>query len=111
MYRQRRLDGTEFVVRPEAPVPYRTDYEGYETWRWQYRDCTGCKKENAVRVHRLAAVAWFGYEAVAGDNTVVHHKNGIPWDNQESNLVPMGRVEHSCLHNPPGVNQRDRHTE
>jgi len=49
-----------------------------------------------VLVHRLLAVAEYGYEEVC-DN-VVHHKNGIKWDNRPSNIEVMGRSEHSKLH-------------
>ena len=52
-----------------------------------------------VAIHRLAAVAWFGWGAVSGN--VVHHENGVPWDNRESNLTPMTLSEHSKLHADP----------
>lgn len=39
---------------------------------------------NSVYIHRLAAVAWFGFEAVK-DNRV-YHKNRIRWDTREDNL-------------------------
>jgi predicted DNA-binding protein YlxM (UPF0122 family) len=78
-------------------VPYRTDKEGYERWRDQYRNRDGEKKEDVVAVHRLAAVAWFGYESVLG--RVVHHDSKIPWDNRESNLDLMQRSDHSSYHN------------
>jgi hypothetical protein len=107
MYRQHRLDGTEYVVRPDPPVPYRTDHEGYETWRHQYRADGGEKREETVRIHRLAAVAWFGFGAVADDGVVVHHRSGVPWDNRESNLELMDWVVHSNHHNPEGVDQRE----
>jgi len=47
-------------------------------------------------VHRLAAVAWFGFDAVK--NKHVHHKNGIPWDNRECNLEPISPEEHNTIH-------------
>ena len=49
-----------------------------------------------VLVHRLLAVAECGYDEVC-DN-VVHHKNGVKWDNRPSNIEVMGRSEHSKLH-------------
>ncbi len=80
-------------------VPYRTDHEGYERWRHQYRDESGAKKEDVIAIHRLCAVAWFGFDSVADD--VVHHESNIPWDNRESNLTIMNHTRHSKLHNPP----------
>lgn len=49
-----------------------------------------------VLVHRLLAVAEYGYDEVC-DN-VVHHKNGIKWDNRPDNIEVMGRSEHAKLH-------------
>jgi len=49
-----------------------------------------------VLVHRLLAVAEYGYENVC-DN-VIHHKNGIRWDNRPDNIEVMTRSEHSKLH-------------
>jgi hypothetical protein len=98
-HEQQRLDGSSFWIYSSPPVPYRTDYEGYERWRHQYRDKNGQKCEKVVGIHRLAAVAWFGFEVVIVDNRIVHHENGIPWDNREENLDLMGRTSHSILHN------------
>lgn len=97
-YRQRRLDGSEYVVSETAPVPLRTDYEGYERWRNQYRDDDGEKQEDVVGIHRLAAIAWCGFGKL-GPGVVVHHVNGIPWDNRQENIVLMDRSSHSTLHN------------
>lgn len=63
---------------------FRTTKRGYERW--------GC----GVSIHRLAAVAWFGIEAVV--NKQVHHKNGIEWDNRQSNLQPLSPSDHSKIH-------------
>lgn len=53
-------------------------------------------EKEPVAVHRLASVAWFGLEAVAGND--IHHKNGIPWDNREENVEPLDHAEHTSLH-------------
>ena len=54
-------------------------------------------------VHKLVAIAEFGLDAVAGK--IVHHKNGIPWDNRPSNLELLDdQSEHAKLHNA----ERDR---
>lgn len=99
MSRQTRLDGSLVPLDGrETVVPFRTDREGYETWRRQFRNGESEKREETVRVHRLAAVAWFGIKAVSGDR-VVHHESRVPWDNREANLRTMGRGNHSELHN------------
>lgn len=68
--------------------PYLTHHsQGYEEIRhWQQR----------IYVHRLAAIAWFGFDAVDGHH--VHHKNRIPWDNREENLEVMTESEHRSHH-------------
>lgn len=66
-------------------------YHGHEVWR----DASG-DKEYAVYVHRLLAVAEYGFEAVADMD--VHHKNEIPWDNRPSNLELMTKSEHVKHH-------------
>lgn len=77
--------------RRKDAVPYRVQNGGYETWRY-HEDGT----EYAVLVHRLAAVAWFGYEAVCGMD--VHHKSGHPRDNREDNFQIVTRSEHARIH-------------
>lgn len=52
--------------------------------------------EGEVRLHRLVAVAEYGFEAVAGQQ--VHHANRIPWDNRPENLLVLSPSEHSRLH-------------
>lgn len=106
MSRQLRLDGSFVPVdRNDRVASFRTDREGYETWRRQWRE-SGDKREETVRVHRLAAVAWFGPESVEHDR-VVHHNNRVPWDNREANLTPMTRADHSELHNDAQANGPD----
>lgn len=57
-------------------------------------------QNSSVRIHRLAAVAWFGLDAVAGND--VHHKNGRRFDNREENLEPISREEHTRRHKTNG---------
>jgi len=66
---------------------------GYEKWS-SYSPSE--ERNEDLLVHRLAAVAWFGFDAVAGND--VHHRNSVPWDNRESNLEPLSRSEHARLH-------------
>lgn len=51
----------------------------------------------SVRIHRLLAVAEFGFDAVC--NNIVHHENGIPWDNRTENISLMSRGDHAAHHN------------
>ena len=71
-----------------AKAPYLTHHDqGYEEIR---------HRGNRVYVHRLAAIAWYGYDAVAGHH--IHHKNRIPWDNREGNVEPMTASDHRSHH-------------
>jgi len=83
----------------KEPACYRTHHrDGYEEWFNNHRE-----KSYYVRVHRLAAIAWHGFESVAG--SVVHHENSIPWDNREDNLeVLEDQSTHAELH----MKDRDR---
>jgi len=76
-----------------TPPAYYVDHRGYPHWEFiedsEYR---------CVRVHRLLAVAEYGFDAVADMD--VHHKNGIPWDNRPVNIEPMDHGEHTKLHEP-----------
>lgn len=66
---------------------------GYEIWvAWDPKK----QSNEAVSVHRLAAVAWFGWEAVIDND--VHHKNNVQWDNREDNFELMGHAEHTAHH-------------
>jgi hypothetical protein len=51
---------------------------------------------DGMLVHRLAAVAWFGYDEVAENK--VHHQNGVKWDNREENLAVMSDSDHKSHH-------------
>ena len=73
----------------------RTGTGGYEVIR-----TTVNKDVKVVRLHRLAAVAWFGYSEVLDND--VHHKNECTFDNRECNLEVMSRGEHTAHHNRKG---------
>ena len=72
-------------------VPFQTHVTGAEVWRHSYKN-----ESDMVYVHRLLAVAKFGFDAVA-DN-VVHHESEVRWDNRPGNLELMDHGEHSTLH-------------
>jgi len=46
--------------------------------------------------HRLLAVAEYGFEEVC--QNVVHHENGIEWDNRPGNIQLLGDSEHKSMH-------------
>lgn len=82
--------------RRQNPARFETHETGYERWVTQI---DGVKK--TVPVHRLLAVSESGVGEVSGN--VVHHKNGIPWDNRPENIETMSHSDHSKMHNPEGV--------
>lgn len=72
-------------------VPFQTHTTGAEVWRHSH-NC----ESNMVYVHRLLAVAEFGFDAV--DDNVVHHKNHVRWDNRPENLELMDHGDHTVHH-------------
>jgi hypothetical protein len=75
------------------PAAFRHNHSGsgnvmYEVWN------DAGKRE--VPVHRLLAVAEYGFDAVCGMD--VHHKNGIGWDNRPANIELMEHGEHTQHH-------------
>jgi hypothetical protein len=93
--RQYRLStGNERADGPSrSPVPFRTGRDGYERWK---------AGNHTVLVHRLVAVAEWGFEAVA--DRIVHHCSGIPWDNRSSHLqIFDSHREHGRFHARPAV--------
>lgn len=87
--------------RPRRPwVYYETHSTGYEHWQ---DDCLPSRGK-VCKVHRLAAVAWFGWDAIQGKH--VHHDNGIPWDNREENLELLTPSEHMKHHHETEWDQR-----
>jgi len=76
----------------KKPVPLRKGKRGYLYWEHKRGD-----ERWYLYVHRLAAVAWFGYDTVK--DHVVHHKNGYKLDNRESNLQIKTNEKHVSDHN------------
>lgn len=71
---------------------------GYEAFRSQWGG-----EYKTVRVHQLLAIA--GGEnpkEVFDSKMVVHHKNGIKWDNRRENLEVMTISDHMSLHRKRG---------
>lgn len=84
-------EGQQIIHGTDSHVSYQTHVRGHEMWRGSYKDETF-----DVYVHRLLAVAEWGFDAVADND--VHHKNGIPWDNRPENLEVMRHGAHSVHH-------------
>lgn len=52
--------------------------------------------EKQIAIHRLVAVAEFGFDAVIDKE--IHHKNSMKCDNRPENLEPLSVEEHRRLH-------------
>ena len=72
--------------RLREPAPFFHP-QGYEAWGHE---------DGNFMVHRLLAVAEFGFDAVAGK--MVHHRNGIRWDNRIENLRVRDQGQHIHEH-------------
>ncbi len=83
----------------ERPSQFLTN-QGYERWN---STVDGVTKE--VTVHRLLAVAKYGFDAVCGMD--VHHRNSIKWDNRSDNIELLDPKEHRRHHN----DERHNHDE
>jgi transposase-like protein len=77
----------------KRPVYFETDIRGYEHWRHKSFD-----GDHDVKVHRLLAVAKYGFQAVTSEMDV-HHQNGVPWDNRYQNIEVVDHAEHTRIHN------------
>lgn len=87
----------QFRIRPRdrknsIPAPVHTRTDGYEQWT---------DGNKGVLVHRLVAVAEWGFETVA-NSEAIHHKNTHKWDNRPSNLKPCEtHAKHAREHHRP----------
>ena len=72
-------------------TPYLIGPFGAEVWKYCHKG-----EKATVFVHRLVAVAEYGFDAVA--ESAVHHKNGIRWDNRPDNLELMRHGDHTKHH-------------
>jgi len=53
------------------------------------------KNNKYLPIHRLVAVAEYGYDEVVDKH--IHHENGVRFDNRPENLTPLSNSEHSKL--------------
>ena len=77
-------------------VTLKQSSKGQLTWQ----DYSQPSRGKIMRVSRLVAVSEFGIDAVKGK--VVHHRNGIPWDNRPENLELLTPSEHAKHHYEKG---------
>lgn len=99
-----RRDREDWTAPPEE---YRTAGKPNHTWVRGYSVVH--VDGHRIPIHRLAAVAWFGFDEIKGK--VVHHDSEAKWDNREENLQAMTKSEHWSHHNREwwdrGVNLAD----
>lgn len=86
-----RGENVRLAVHKNNPAHYMTDFNGYERWETWFD-----YERYFVFVHRLQAVAEFGFDAVCDMH--IHHKNGIRWDNRPENLELVTPSEHKDRH-------------
>ncbi|WP_226043428.1 HNH endonuclease signature motif containing protein [Natrinema sp. DC36] len=68
------------------------DAERYPCWIAS----NGKFDQDKVYVHRLLAVAEYGFEEVVSKE--IHHRNGVQWDNRPENLEVLTPADHRRLH-------------
>lgn len=75
----------------KLPPKIKTTENGYERFKTKVHG-----ESMSVAHHRLLAVAEHGFDALKSN--VVHHKNGVPWDNRPENLELMDQSDHVRQH-------------
>jgi len=87
------------IDRREAKDYNRNEYatfteheQGYEMWKDWYGESRG----SMVLVHRLLAVAEYGFDEVKGMH--VHHQKPIPWLNTPGNITLKTPSDHAKEH-------------
>jgi hypothetical protein len=82
--------------QPTPGVWFGHDKSAHEMW--VTRD--GNESAIAVYVAQLVAIAdGADPSKVFSEGKVVHHRNGIPFDNRPKNLEVLGRSRHQLIHN------------
>lgn len=95
--RQGRRPSWEDTDPPNHVLEDHENYEIVESF-CPVRDASGELEKierKAVRIHRLVAVAEWGYDALTGAE--VHHADGHKIHNTRYNLKPMDPYLHGCL--------------
>jgi DNA-binding MarR family transcriptional regulator len=75
----------------KLPACFFTGDDGYEYWTTKHYE-----NREQVYVHRLLAVAKFGFEEVC--DAQVHHRNGVRWDNRAENIEVLSVQSHRKKH-------------
>jgi transposase len=75
----------------KLPLKPTTSKNGYERFQTKVHG-----EMQSFAHHRLIAVSEHGFDALEGK--VVHHKNGVPWDNRPGNLELMTQNNHVREH-------------
>jgi hypothetical protein len=88
-----------------TPASFYTTERGYEFWSSTVPSEGENQRQEYVRVHRLLAVAKYGFEEVI--DSAVHHKKPIPWLNTYDNIDLMTHEEHGRHHAEEADVQRD----
>lgn len=82
---------TRVLKNPGAGFVHADD-RGYEMIKHSVDDHT-----YNYPIHRLLAIAKYGYDAVR--DSVVHHKNGVKWDNRPENIMLLdSQSDHAKYH-------------
>ena len=89
---KRRPHGVSYENLDSKPDPRFYISNGYV----QVQCTTDVRQNDSFLLHRLTAVAWYGWDEVVGRD--IHHKNSIGWDNREENIEPIDREEHMLIH-------------
>lgn len=80
--------GESFGPERQEHATFSTRADGYEYWSM---------KTSSVLVHRLLAVAEYGFDEVC--DGIIHHNTPIPWLNTPDNIeVLESHSEHAKLH-------------
>jgi DNA invertase Pin-like site-specific DNA recombinase len=84
--------GVDVQTAAKRPATHYIRNDGYEMCQSRL----GGETDN-VQVHRLLAVAEYGFDAVVDKH--VHHKNHIRYDNRPQNIEVKSPKEHAFHHN------------
>jgi transcriptional regulator with XRE-family HTH domain len=79
-------DASDYNIHP---------YVGYHPKGYIEAHCQANGNSDRFYLHRLLAVAEYGFNAVKGMD--VHHKNGIGWDNRPENIELISPSDHYSM--------------